>query len=412
MANHMTINNFTVDQHTAVELCCDLTTRIASVTGEAGTGKTAVIGAVCEALEAMGIPFMLCAPTGRAAARIREATGRRAQTIHRLLGYGPPDPTDPEDSSFPSRGKTNPVPASVILVDEASMMSEDLYRNLIDSLRKNACIRFFGDINQLPPVNATIPPFKRLLEKFPKVILTKNFRSTDGIVQAAQTILRGGIPRVNSRFNLIKIQNQMGLSVLDKFITDELLDPKAAQIITPTRVGKLGTIIVNNYVQERVNPTGKTLKLKYTLDGGVEYLLNLRPGDKILWSKNDYNLGLMNGMIGRVIRIDDFEGEVHCEFEGRDIIIPTELTGYDENRKREFTYDPRKYIELAYAITTHKSQGSEFGKVIILLYFSSVLTRQNFYTAVTRGKQHVTVIAGPGGLKSALRNDPVMENEE
>lgn len=410
--NHTTPDNFSVDQHTAVELCLDTSIRIAAVTGEAGTGKTYVLGDAVSHSVSRGRTVMLCAPTGRAAARIREATGHRAQTCHRLLGYGAPDPNDPDDEAIPARGRTNPIPADDIYVDESSMLSEDLYRNLVDSLRRGACIRFFGDINQLPPVKATMSPFMRVLEKFPKVILTKNFRSTDGIVKAAQQIIKGNLPTNNERFHMIKIQSQLGLSILDKFITDDMRDPKKVQVIMPTRIGKLGTAIVNSYIQSKVNPARKTLDVGYIEGDEDRTIVRIKPGDKILWTKNDYQLNLMNGMIGRVIDFDDFDGDVVVEFEGKDYTIPTILEGYDEIRGKSFSYDPRKYIDLAYAITTHKSQGSEFDRVILMLYWSGVLTRQNFYTAVTRGRQHVTVIAGPGGLKAAMQNDPMFKKDK
>lgn len=410
MANTLSIDNFTTDQHMAVELCTDMQTIIASVTGEAGTGKTAVLAQVAQHLIDNHISFELCAPTGRAAARIREMTGLRARTCHRLLGYGAPDKDDPDDESYPMRDRINPIPASAILVDESSMLSEDLYRALMDAKRKGAIIRFFGDIRQLPPVNSDDPPFKKLLEKFPKVILTKNFRSTDGIVKAAQAINRGNVPLANDKFKILNVPNQVGLSILDKFIDVDMLDAKKAQVICVTRVGKLGTDTVNAYIQSKINQSDKRLKIEVEAPTSDEIIrrIYIHPGDKILWTKNDYNLNLFNGMIGNVLDFDELSGDIAAEFEGKDYHIPSVLEQFDANQHSIFRYDPRKYIDLAYAITTHKSQGSEFDRVIIMLYWSQVLSRQNFYTAVTRGRKHVTVIAGPGGLKAALKNDPVM----
>jgi len=409
--NYNKIDNFTTDQHTAVDLCLDRDTRIVAITGRAGTGKTMTLGeAVAQAKDA-GLNVELSAPTGRAAARIREATGHRARTCHRMMGYGQPDPNDPDDESFPARGRHNPVPTDMIFVDESSMLSEELYRNLIDSLRKGACIRFFGDIEQLPPVNSDTSPFGRILKRFPSVTLTKNFRSTDGIIKAAESILAKRTPINNDKFTLIKYQSQMGLTVLSRFITEDMLDPKANQIIMPTRVGKLGTHVVNQYVQDKINPSNRTLELRnYDVEGEETSLVRIRPKDKILWTKNDYNLGLFNGMIGKVLDFDDLSGDMACEFEGRDYHIPSELQIYDTDGRKSISYDPRKYIDLAYAITTHKSQGSEFERVLIILYYSGVLTKQNFYTALTRGREHVTVLAGPGGLKAALRDDPIFKD--
>lgn len=413
MTNMLKVDNFSTDQHTAVELMADPTIRIAAVTGEAGTGKTTVLGQCVQAVEDAGYTFRICAPTGRAAARIREATGRPANTAHRLLGYGAPDPNDPDDYSFPERGRGNPIPADFLFVDESSMLSEELYRNLVDALAKNARIRFFGDINQLRPINVVgDSPFKRILEKFPKVILTENYRSTDGIVQAAQTIIKGRLPRANERFSVLQIPSQLSLSVLDRFISDDLLDPKKAQIIAPTKVGKLGTNVINGYIQQKLNgQEDKVLELGYTMDNDVRQETRIKPNDKILWTKNDYNLNLFNGMIGKVLDVDMVDGQIACEFEGKDYLIPSLLERFDDVGHCTVAYDPRKYIDLAYAITTHKSQGSEFDRVILMLYWSSVMSRQNFYTAVTRGKQHVMVLAGPGGMKAALKLETGFEEK-
>lgn len=413
MSNVLAASNFDTDQHTAIDLCMDVIQRIVGITGEAGTGKTMVLGESVNNLFQDGFKIGLCAPTGRAAARIREATGHRAVTCHRMLGYGPPDPDDPEDFSFPLRNRANPVPYHGLFVDESSMLSEDLYRQLIDALPKGGFIRFFGDMNQLPPVNVTgLPPFVRILEKFPKVILTKNYRSTDGIVQAAQKILRGQLPMNNNKFTILKYPAQFGLTILDKFIDEDMLHPKRSQVITPTRIGKLGSNVINGYIQNKINSGPRTLDLEYPTDTGDIQRIRLRPNDKILWTKNDYNLGLFNGMIGRVIDFDKLSGDIATEFEGRDYLVPSVLERFDEHQRSLFRYDPRKFIDLAYAITTHKSQGSEFDRVLVLLYYSGVLSRQNFYTAVTRGRQKVTVIAGPGGLKGALKNDPVFEEKK
>ena len=411
--NELTNSSFTADQHTAVEMCLDLTQRIVSVTGEAGTGKTLVLSEITYVLEQRGIVYALCAPTGRAAARIREVTKRRAQTCHRLLGFGSPDPSDPDDFTIPTRDRINPIPASVVLVDESSMLSEDLYRALVDALRKNAAIRFFGDIRQLPPVNADDPPFRRLLEKFPKVILTKNFRSGDGIVKAAQQINRGSIPTSNDKVKILTISKQQGLSILDKFLDDDLFDQKKAQIITPTKIGKLGSEIINNYIQAKLNPTGPVMDLHFKDENEkTTSHIRVKRGDKILWTKNDYNLNLMNGMIGNIVDFDPLEGAIAAEFEGRPIIIPSHLEKFDDFNREIFAYDPRKFIDLAYAITTHKSQGSEFDRVIIMLYWSSIGSRQNLYTALTRGRKHVTIIAQQGGFKAFLKNDPSLEPRE
>jgi exodeoxyribonuclease V alpha subunit len=408
MANTLRNDSFSPDQLLAVELCTNPDIRIACVTGEAGTGKTTVISQCVAELEDHGWIVELCAPTGRAAARIKEATGHSARTCHRLLGYGQPDPNDPDDESIPSRDSIHPIPADFVFVDETSMLSEDLYRAMIGALRKGARIRFFGDIRQLPPINNDEPPFKKLLAKYDTVTLTKNYRSTDGIIQAAQTINRGSVPRANSKVNILNVGKGVGLSIIDKFIEPDMADPKLSQIICPTRVGKLGTDAINAYVQSKINRHPEFVTIEWEDQGEIRKV-TVRPGDKILWTKNDYELNLMNGMIGKVIAVEQTTGDIITEFEGRDVHIPTVLQRYDKDGGKTSAYDPRRYIDLAYAITTHKSQGSEFKKVLIILYFTRALSRQNFYTAITRGRDRVTVIAVAGGLKAALANDPAFQ---
>jgi len=399
----MSFSNATQDQQLAIDLSLDTANRLVGITGAAGTGKTTVLGeAISEAKDA-GYSVAVAAPTGRAAARIKEKSGHYAQTVHRLLGYGAPDPNDPNDMPIPKRGRSNPIPADFIFIDEASMLSDELHRNLVQAVRPGAVLRYFGDMNQLPPVEGT-SKFQMVLDKFPSVTLQHNFRSGDGIIQASQSILKGLLPVTNDQVSILNIGSRLGLTTLSEFIDEEFLTDQA-QIILPTRVGQLGTNLVNRYIQQKLNTNPRHLDLVYEAKGqDPEQKLRLRPGDKIIWTKNDYNLNLFNGMIGRVVNFDEFEGSIVLEFYGQDKVIPTVLERYDaQNDRKIFRYDPRRYIDLAYAITTHKSQGSEFQRVLMLLYRTRVASRQNFYTAITRARKHVTVIAGPGGLRSAMQ---------
>jgi exodeoxyribonuclease V alpha subunit len=399
----VSFSNITPDQQMALDLCADTATRLVGITGAAGTGKTTILGeAVTEAKDAK-YTVALCAPTGRAAARIRESSGHYARTAHRLLGYGAPDPSDPNDVPIPKRDKKNPIPADFIYVDESSMLSEELFRSLVDAMRPGSAIRFFGDMNQLPPVNS-ISRFQYVLDKFPSVELTHNFRSGDGIIRASQNILKGLVPATNDQVSVLNIGHKLGLATLDEFIDEEFATDKA-QVIVPTKVGVLGARMINKYMQQRLNKSNRALELEYVLEGDppdkpTRY--RLRPGDKIIWTHNDYNLNLFNGMIGRVVDFDDFVGDVVLDFYGRDVTVPPFLEKRAADGRGIFRYDPRKYIDLAYAITTHKSQGSEFQRVIMLLYRSRALSRQNFYTGLTRARKHVTIIAGPGGMRSAM----------
>lgn len=395
------------EQQEAIDLCADIKQKLVGVTGEAGTGKTTILKAVAQQLQEMyshrdesDPAIALCAPTGRAAKRIQEATGIRAMTIHRMLRYSAPENED--DITLPAYDKFNKMPYDVILVDESSMVPEDIYRGIIDAMKPGAIIRFFGDANQLPPVQGN-SPFLQILEKFPSATLTHNYRSDDGVVSAARAIIRGRTPATNEQFQTLNPGTGNLLPAADEFI-DDTFRGMNSQIIIPTKKGKYGTFAVNRWVQGKLNRDGPTMRLVYEIQNGESEERVFRPGDKVIWVKNDYNLNLMNGQIGWIAYFDNDSGEITVTFDGKDKVIPPLVEKFDEKRGRAiFSYDPRKNLELAYAITTHKAQGSEFKNVLLLLNRSYVLNRANFYTAVTRARDKVTVIYGPGGLAAAMK---------
>ncbi len=399
---------YSVEQQDAIDLCANRKHKLVGVTGEAGTGKTTILKAVAEEFFPSSNraenqeSVALCAPTGRAAKRIQEATGIKAMTIHRMLRFGAP-PDDEEDAmTLPAHDKFNKMPYDTILVDEASMVADDLYRSIIDAMKPGAVIRFFGDANQLPPVQG-ISPFLNILEKFPSATLTHNYRSDDGVVAAARSIIRGRTPQSNDQFQTLNPGTGNLLPAADKFI-DDTFRGMNSQIIIPTKKGKYGTFAVNRWVQNKLNPAKESMRLVYDIGNGESEERVFRRGDKVIWTKNDYNLGLMNGQIGWVTDFDMDSGDMVLNFDGKDKLIPPIVERFDENRGRGiFSYDARKNLELAYAITTHKAQGSEFRNVVLLLNRSYVLNRANFYTAVTRAKDKVTVLFGPGGLQAAMK---------
>lgn len=392
--------HLTEKQDAAVALCLDRTNPIVGVTGAAGTGKTSILRYVAEELDPS--TTALCAPTGRAAKRIQEATGFRAQTIHRMMRYGMPD--DDEDISLPAHNERNPLPYKNILVDEASMVDEEIYRNVIDAMPTGSVIRFFGDINQLPPVNGQ-SPFARILDKYPNVILEENFRSQDGIISVSQDILKGKTPQPNEKFVMINPGAGKMLEGADEFIDDSFRG-MSKQVIIPTKKGKYGTWDVNRYMQNKLNPKGKALRfdVKDRQDPTQIDRRVLRIGDKVIQTKNDYQIKVFNGQIGWVEDLDEEEGWLNVNFENRVFHYPPILERYDEQRGRNiFAYDPRANLELGYAITTHKAQGSEFDFVLLMLSNSYVLNRANFYTAVTRAKDKVVCLLGAGALNAALK---------
>jgi exodeoxyribonuclease V alpha subunit len=292
-----------------------------------------------------------------------------------------------EDINEPKRSSANPIEERV--VDESSMIGPTLFSQLMSALPKGGAVRFFGDNNQLPPVEEGTPPFIDVLERFPAVELLFNFRSDDAIVHNAMRILRSKIPERNDRFNIIYDDNPIKRLL-------ETVEPEykeaTHQIIMPTRRGKYGTMRVNPSLQARFNARGPMLLLdRYDK---TEAKLGIREGDKFLWIKNDYRLEMFNGEIGSVSGLDLEDGTVALSMQERHVLVPARVKMYSRWHNRVIDYDPRKQIELGYAITTHKSQGSEFDIIYCIMRGQAyLLNKRNFYTAVTRAKNKVIVIA-------------------
>lgn len=411
-------------QSEAIKLCCDTSVRnrICGVTGQAGTGKTTIMRQVYERLRGAGYTVALCSPTGKAAKRIREATGIRASTIHLLLEYSHPGDRDEKTGkvigiSEPKRHRHYPLEYDVILVDEAAMINHELYRNLIDALPAGGCIRFFGDVNQLPPIEnderlkLVLSPFAALLgsTQFKSVTLTTLYRQGEGsgIVSNGDLIIKGRVPRRTEDFTY--------------HITDKPLDALTAylqqteqsikwsdvsnQIITPTNVGWTGTHKLNALLQRiffrdhRADQFVQVPRAKWSKEAPI----NLTVGDKVLWTENNYDLGIFNGETGTVMETSEFD-EIVIDFGDRSVVVPPSLEATNKYGN-VYTYDPRVFIDLAYAVTTHKSQGSEYQNVIYIMNSSRpyILGRNNFYTGVTRARKSVHVITDQKGLSLSAR---------
>ena len=395
------------EQYRAINMCCDTTVPIAGVTGGAGTGKTFVLGKVWQSLREEKTSIVLCAPTGRAAKRIEELTGIRAKTVHRLLEYPMPHELGTGEPNKPKRDRQNPLGERVVIVDESSMITTELYRNLLDALPRYGVIRFFGDDNQLPPVeeyedNKAVSPFAKVLDKFPKVVLSYNFRNEDLILDNAQRILRGNVPRANARFVILYSDNP--IRRLLEFVKDHREFTQGNhQIIIPTRRGQYGTGRVNPSLQLVYNGTGPLLRLvRYDQK---EAPLAVRAGDKFLWIKNDYQLDLFNGEIGEIEWLSTEDGELGLRTSDRLVNVPARLKTYSPYHGGIIYYDPRKQVELGYAVTTHKAQGSEFDSVVYCMTGGQayLLNKRNFYTAVTRARKLVVVITDRRGMGYSMR---------
>lgn len=375
------------EQEAAITLCADLSVRIAGVTGGAGTGKTTTLKRAYAEMNAID-STVLCAPTGRAAKRIKELTGIEAVTIHKLLEF--PQPGEDGDPTEPKRDSRNRLDQRFVIVDESSMVGPTLYAQLMAALRNNACIRFFGDNNQLRPVEQGTPPFVEILETKPSVVLSFNYRSDDEIVGNANRILQGRIPTRNSRFEIVYATNP--IKRLYEMADDRFMRFDH-QIIMPTRKGNFGTQRVNTTLQIQLNGEGEYLLLDRWEKEAPP--LSVRANDKFLWIKNDYNRSMFNGEIGRIADVDAHGGSLILDVEGRaPVSVPPRDKMFNSYLGIHTLYDPRKSLDLGYAVTTHKSQGSEFDTVVYVICSSHgwMLNRNNFYTAVTRARNNVIVI--------------------
>lgn len=398
-----------LEQEHAIELCCDMAERVVGVTGGAGTGKTVVLGKAYERLreEHQAKDIVLCAPTGRAAKRVQELTGIQAVTVHRLLEYPTPEdyaklePDEDPPENKPRRNAWNRLTQKIILVDESSMIGPSLYAHLMEAMPNNGCIRFFGDNNQLPPVEDGDPPFMSILERDKgNVTLTFNFRSNDYIISNALRILESRVPIQNERFRII--YTDYPIQALLDFATKDFMRSDH-QIIVPTRKGNYGSLRLNPSLQLKFNGKGPFLKLRRHDDKEPE--LGIRANDKFLWTKNDYALSMFNGEIGQIEWINTEDGTVGLATPERQILVPAQIKSYSPYHGFSIKYDPRKNIELGYAVTTHKSQGSEFDTIVYCICGGQVflLNKKNLYTAITRAKKQVIIITDRKAMGISLR---------
>jgi exodeoxyribonuclease V alpha subunit len=386
------------------------------ITGGPGTGKTTIINCIAEIFEKAGMDLLLGAPTGRAAKRMTEATGREAKTIHRLLEMGVGE--DEDDMLF-SKGENAPLECDVLIVDEASMIDIMLMHNLLKALQQGTRLIIVGDVDQLPSVGPG-NVLKDFIESgWLKVVrLREIFRQSKEsmIIVNAHKINGGEMPVINARdndFYFIREDDQERiLSTLMELVRKRLpsfnknWDPhRNIQILSPMRKGVLGISNLNLRLQEMLNPPapGKTEKdFRETV---------FRVGDKVMQTKNNYMLkwtrvsgsgdeegvGIFNGDIGYIDDIDE---------DGSTMTII-----FDEERKVVYDSMYIDEIDLAYAITIHKSQGSEFPVVVIPLFPGPpmLMNRNLLYTGITRAKQMVVLVGSVKSLSSMVNNNRSFE---
>jgi len=404
-------------QQRAITECCDLKRRIVAVTGMAGTGKTTILKQVFHALYDSGCHVVLCAPTGKAAKRIKEVTGIDAQTIHRLLEYPHPGEMDqntgkPLVSTDPKRDRQNPLDQMVILVDEYTMVTVEVHRNLLDALRNGAVIRMFGDANQLQPIESNkrlqaLPSsFVNTLDRFDGIRLSTIHRQEEGssIITNCARIISGQMPLRTANWEM-KFTDEPVQAVLD-FVQDNLVDEvdygsTTNQIITPTKVGWVGTEALNAAIQQLLQPSTKPYVVAERQKWSKVEEQRFYLGDKVIFTVNNYPLDVFNGETGIIMGFQD-NGSIVVDFGDKDVTIPVSLEMM--GRHGEYFVNPQKDLDLAYVITTHKSQGSEYNRVCYVMNRSRsyLLNRKNFLTACSRARDKVSIITDQFSINASL----------
>ena len=387
------------------------------ITGGPGTGKTTTINAIIKLFEMQNMEILLAAPTGRAAKRMTETTGMEAQTIHRLLELNG-NPEEGGSMRF-ERNELNPLEADVIIIDEMSMVDIYLMYSLLKAVTVGTRLILVGDVNQLPSVG----PGKVLKdiissEKFNVVRLSEIFRQAaeSDIITNAHKINAGQSIRLDNKskdFFMLSMSSSIQIQRALVSLIAEKLPPYVdatkydIQVLTPSRKGELGVENLNKILQQYINPPAPGKREKQW--GEVIF----RENDKVMQIKNDYQMewkivtkkgltikegsGVFNGDGGIIREINEFAGTVTVEF--------------DEGKLVEYTGATLEELELAYAITIHKSQGSEYPAVIIPLLNAPkpLLNRNLLYTAVTRARKCVTIVGSENSVNEMIQNESEMK---
>ena len=382
------------------------TTGVLLVTGGPGTGKTTILNGILELLGQMQLKCLLAAPTGRAAKRLTEVTGEEASTIHRLLEAG----IDPATGlMFFAKDQDNPLKADAIIIDEMSMVDIQLLYSLLQAIPQGKRLILVGDPDQLPPVGPGFP-FNDMLRSgvLPTVRLTEIFRQAQEslIVMNAHRVNRGEMPdlkNVKSDFFFMRRQNEESLACLIRDLCATRLPQNMGipadqiQVLSPTRKGGVGTASLNKILQEALNPASPDKKEKAFGD------IIFREGDRVMQIRNNYDVvwkkcdgtqvgtGIFNGDVGTILEIDPAAETMTIRFDDR-----------------EADYDFTQLIELepAYAMTVHKSQGSEYRAVILTAWNGSpyLLSRSILYTAITRARELLIIVGREETVAAMTQN--------
>lgn len=383
---------------------------ISIITGGPGTGKTTIINTISKIYLDNGYNISLCAPTGRAAKRIEETTGIEAKTIHRMLGY---IPSSYDDIGHFEYNEDNPLDTDVIIIDEMSMVDVVLFEKLLRGMKDNTRLVIVGDVDQLPSVGAgnvlrDLINSKKI--KYTKLVDIFRQSESSNIIVNAHKINNGQEPILNEKnsdFFFLKTETPaITRNVVVDLISKRLPNAygydfsKDIQILTQSRKGICGVFELNRLLQDILNP--KTEITDELLVGNKLFRVN----DKVMQTKNNYNLsffdsdgeenfGVYNGDMGHIIFIDKSSKKLTVEM--------------DDNRVIDYTLEDLDNLELAYAITIHKSQGSEFKSVIIPMFdgYRLLQTRNLLYTAITRAKENIVLVGDKNVMNNMIRNNTI-----
>ena len=413
-------DDFTLDEMQRNAVKSAITAGVAVITGGPGTGKTTIIDAIIKYFSDQGMEIKLCAPTGRAAKRMTEQTGWPAQTIHRLLEFNGAleDSRERDGRSLKfGRNSSNPLECDAIIVDEMSMVDSFIFHSLLQAITYGTRLILVGDVNQLPSVGAG-NVLKDIINSdcFPVTVLNKIFRQEDGsdIVFNAHKINKGQhleinnkskdfffIPR-NGAANIITEVKELISDNLPKYLN---INSSEIQVLTPMRKYEVGVENMNLKLQELLNPSkkGKPEKEKNNII--------FRQGDKVMQIKNNYKqewkiyggngtggfvieegIGVFNGDMGTITDINDYDEELTVLF--------------DDGREVIYTYNDLDELEHAFAVTIHKSQGSEYPAVVIPILTGTrkLLNRNLLYTAITRAKKMVVIVGNINMVNQMIDN--------
>ena len=368
-----------------------VTNKVMVVTGGPGTGKTTIVRAILEVFTAKALRVLLCAPTGRAAKRLAESTGREAKTIHRLLEF------DPGIGTF-RRGRENPLDADLVVVDETSMVDVVLMNRLLQAVPPWACVVLVGDADQLPSVGAGAVLTDLIASgAVPVARLTEVHRQAGGswIVRAAHAVNRGEVPESAPAggagdFYFVEASEPAAVvGLVRQMVAERIprkfgLDPfRDVQVLSPQVRTELGVANLNRELQAALNPGGPGVAEVKRFD------IPFRAGDKVMQLKNNYDREVYNGDIGRVAGIDPDDQTVTVEFDGRPV---------------EYDFGDLDELQLAYCTSIHKSQGSEYPAVVIPVHTQhyTMLQRNLLYTGITRGRKLVALVGSRKALWVAV----------